>query len=476
MQPHSLVLLTCLPLLLLTIHIQAMPIPPERVEQVLEIFEGGFLPFEQVSVTIGDEPGSFTFCWVSGISDTPSVYYLGQQYIGKTFTYKRKGIKYPSYISGNIHKVAFNLALLKFAAVHSLFQVQISGVPDSSNVSYNLAVGQTIDATRSFLTPPKVGPDSPITIAVVGDWGQTDNSVKTGQHMLDANASITLIAGDLSYADGFQPYWDSWGRMAEALLSSRPFMAAPGSSPLHFFIIRSPRDAARELRSYCHNSIYSLGNHEIEEDLMNNPSQFVAFQTRFRFPSVASNATAGNLYYSFDSGPAHIVMLCSYCPYKSHSPQYRWLVSDLKRVDRSRTPWVIAVLHAPWYNSNRAHHNEGEEVQMREAMERIFYDSKVDLVLAGHVHAYERSHPVFQGRIVPDAPVYITIGDGGNREGLAANYETAPIWSAYRLAAFGHGVIDIKNATHLLWEWKRNDASVHVFVNLACCCTEKQLH
>jgi hypothetical protein len=48
--------------------------------------------------------------------------------------------------------------------------------------------------------------------------------------MLDANASITLIAGDLSYADGFQPYWDSWGRMAEGLLSSRPFMAAPGSN------------------------------------------------------------------------------------------------------------------------------------------------------------------------------------------------------------------------------------------------------
>ena len=112
-------------------------------------------------------------------------------------------------------------------------QVQISGVPDSSNVSYRLAVGQTIDGVRSFLTPPKVGPDSRTTIAVVGDWGQTDNSVKTGQHMLDANASITLIAGDLSYADGFQPYWDSWGRMTEALLSSRPFMAAPGSIPPH---------------------------------------------------------------------------------------------------------------------------------------------------------------------------------------------------------------------------------------------------
>jgi hypothetical protein len=95
-------------------------------------------------------------------------------------------------------------------------------------------VGTTVDAPRSFLTPPKVSPDSPITMAVVGDWGQTDNSVKTGQHMLDDNASITLIAGDLSYADGFQPYWDSWGRMAEGLLSSRPFMAAPGSIPQIF--------------------------------------------------------------------------------------------------------------------------------------------------------------------------------------------------------------------------------------------------
>ncbi len=107
-------------------------------------------------------------------------------------------------------------------------QVQISGVPDNSNISYQLAVGQTVDEVRSFLTPPRVAPDSSVTIAVVGDWGQTENSVKTGQHMLDANASITLIAGDLSYADGFQPYWDSWGRMAESLLSSRPFMAAPG--------------------------------------------------------------------------------------------------------------------------------------------------------------------------------------------------------------------------------------------------------
>lgn len=196
---------------------------------------------------------------------------------------------------------------------------------------------------------------------------------------------------------------------------------------------------------------------------MQDPSRFAAFQTRFRFPSVASgtDASVGNLYHSFNVGPAHVIMLCSYCPYEPDTPQYRWMVADLQKVDRTLTPWVIAVMHSPWYNSNKAHHNEGEEVRMRASMERVFYESKVDLVLAGHVHAYERSHPVFEGHVTQGAPVYITIGDGGNREGLAVNFEAVPVWSAYRLAAFGHGLIDIKNATHLQWSWKRNDAPVY---------------
>ncbi|MCI53136.1 purple acid phosphatase 18-like, partial [Trifolium medium] len=40
-------------------------------------------------------------------------------------------------------------------------------------------------------------------------------------------------------------------------------------------------------------------------------------------------------------------------------------------------------------------------------------------VLAGHVHAYERSKRVYNGRLDPCGAVHITIGDGGNREGLA---------------------------------------------------------
>ena len=50
----------------------------------------------------------------------------------------------------------------------------------------------------------------------------------------------------------------------------------------------------------------------------------------------------------------------------------------------------------------------------------------MNLVLAGHVHAYERSHPVYMNKTVEDGVrdgiVYINIGDAGNREGHAAEY------------------------------------------------------
>lgn len=41
--------------------------------------------------------------------------------------------------------------------------------------------------------------------------------------------------------------------------------------------------------------------------------------------------------------------------YSRSSEQYAWLHRDLAAVDRARTPWVIVVFHAPWYNSNYAH-------------------------------------------------------------------------------------------------------------------------
>jgi hypothetical protein len=63
--------------------------------------------------------------------------------------------------------------------------------------------------------------------------------------------------------------------------------------------------------------------------------------------------------------------------------------ADLKKVDRAKTPWLLAMLHAPWYNSNSAHQGEGDK--MMASMESLLYQANVDILFAGHIHAYERS-------------------------------------------------------------------------------------
>jgi hypothetical protein len=94
---------------------------------------------------------------------------------------------------------------------------------------------------------------------------------------------------------------------------------------------------------------------------------------------------------------------------------------------------------------------------MRVAMEQVLYDAEVDVVFAGHVHAYERCHRSFNMQPDSKGPYYITIGDGGNREGLASNWESPqPTWSAFRQASYGHGELEVINATTLHWTWHQN--------------------
>lgn len=137
------------------------------------------------------------------------------------------------------------------------------------------------------------------------------------------------------------------------------------------------------------------------------------------------------LYYSYNAGLAHIVMVAGYCQemkstytqpcLATGSPQMNWLQNDLKNVDRAITPWVIVVFHEPYVNSNTAHSIQTEGLPMQAAIENTLYDNKVDLVFSGHVHAYERSCQVYNYTCVSAAPYYITIGDGGNAEGLGKN-------------------------------------------------------
>ncbi|KAK1429549.1 hypothetical protein QVD17_11760 [Tagetes erecta] len=275
----------------------------------------------------------------------------------------------------------------------------------------------------SFRTPPA---EFPIDLAVSGDLGQTEWTRSTLKHIQKIDYDVLLLPGDLSYADFYQPWWDSFGRLVEPLASQRPWMV-------------------------------SQGNHEVERIPLIHKERFTAYNARWHMPFEESGSNS-NLFYSFEVVGVHVIMLGSYTDFGPGSSQYNWLESDLKKVDRQRTPWLFALVHAPWYNSNKAHQGEKESTHMRDAMEDLLYNARVDIVFAGHVHAYERFTRVYKQDANKCGPVHITIGDGGNREGLATKYKhPQPSISLFREASFGHGHLRVVNASHAEWIWHRND-------------------
>ncbi|CAN1772071.1 Probable purple acid phosphatase 20 [Linum perenne] len=325
---------------------------------------------------------------------------------------------YPNSATGTTHYYEF-MSVYKSGQIHD---VVVGPLEPDTVYYYRCGVGNSA-RQLSFKTAPSA---FPVKFVIVGDLGQTEHTNSTLQHISESNYDMLLLPGDLSYADSLQPRWDSFGQMMESLASQRPWMV-------------------------------TQGNHELDKSLTIHPTPFIAYNARWQMPFQESGSTS-NLYYSFNVAGAHVIMLGSYTDFSPSSAQYKWLQSDLAQVDRSKTPWLLVLVHAPWYSSNKAHQGETESVDMKKYMEGLLYDSRVDAVFAGHVHAYERFTQVYNDKEDDCGPVYITIGDGGNREGLAKKYHKhQPDISIFREASFGHGEFEVVNGTHGLWTWHRND-------------------
>lgn len=409
----------------------------------------------QVHLAFGhDSSQEITVSWVtsdkteSTVSYGPNPWNLDHVATGSSSQYTFRSFYYGSYTSGHIHHVT-----ITGLTPNTKYYYRISAQGAGASAFQPPILGGPIGVADTFTTQPPPGPGAafePFSFAVIGDLGQTaDSECTVTQVGRDPAFRFVVHAGDLAYADCFQPRWDTFGELVDPVARRLPWMVVPG-------------------------------NHEIEYDAISNTT-FLAYEARFRMPQVAparflpaaptskmdyfscqpSEVVGcydfGNSFYSFQAGPVHFLMLNAYTRAGEGSEQLAWVRRDLAAVDRARFPWVVAVTHCPWYHSNAAHHEEPHTAEMRAGLEGLFLRAGVNLVVAGHVHAYERTRPHFQGTPQRGAPIYVTVGDGGNREGHADEWGPAPAWSAYRNGGtFGFGAVTVANATHLLWEWRRD--------------------
>jgi hypothetical protein len=115
--------------------------------------------------------------------------------------------------------------------------------------------------------------------------------------------------------------------------------------------------------------IGARGNHE---------GTGTVYKKYFPYPYAAA------YYWSFDYGPAHIVVLDEYSSYAEGSAQYDWLLNDLSSTNR---PWKIILTHEPGWGAGTHANN----VDIQNIIHPLVKQYGVDLFINGHNHNYARA-------------------------------------------------------------------------------------
>lgn len=146
----------------------------------------------------------------------------------------------------------------------------------------------------------------------------------------------------------------------------------------------------------------AAGNHENE--LGNGATGFGAYQTYFMLPEADSDDDTRGLWYAFTAGSVRVISLNNddvcyqdggnfYVRGYSDGAQKRWLEKELASARSDHDiDWVVVCMHQVAIST--ANHSNGADLGVRQDWLPIFDRYGVDLVVCGHEHHYERSHPI----------------------------------------------------------------------------------
>jgi hypothetical protein len=250
-------------------------------------------------------------------------------------------------------------------------EVLLSGL--NAGTKYFYSIGSTSqvlagnDSNHFFVTSPVAGTSIATRIWVLGDSGTANADAQAVRNAYlnftgSTSTNLWLMLGDNAYENGADSeYQTAVFDMYPTILRQSVLWPA-------------------------------LGNHDTAQS--SNPPASLPYFAMFTLPT---NAEAGGMasgtekYYSFDYGNIHFICLDSMTSDRSSTgPMATWLRADLASSTRQ---WTIAFWHHPPY-SKGSHDSDTDPIlaEMRQNFLPILEDAGVDLVLAGHSHAYERSY------------------------------------------------------------------------------------
>lgn len=250
----------------------------------------------------------------------------------------------------------------------------LNNLKPNTRYSYQID-SKEFDPNRYVVTAPAFGSKKSVRIWALGDFGDGSASQKAVMKSIEDytqgnRPDAWIWLGDNAYNNGKDEEYQKnvFDVYQTSFLQNLPIYPSPG------------------------NHDYA-GKHDPSE-----PPYFKIFNMPIDgqgggFPSNAES------YYSVNYGPVHLVALDTEMRdinglqlMDGKGMQFDWLKADLAV---NKLPWVVVYFHKPPYS--KGSHDSDIELDMkhlRENVNPLFEQFKVDLVIAGHSHVYERSYPM----------------------------------------------------------------------------------
>jgi len=272
------------------------------------------------------------------------------------------------------------------------YTAALTDLPFDAEVEYRVSLNGELIRGGTFQT--RASFERPIRFIAVGDLAK-GNPIQNAvaYQMYQAKPQFLVALGDIVYPTGrviqyFNHFWKTYNQPTD----SGSTTGAPLMASIPFYPVIGNHDLDSKMTLYPD----SLGAFHFFSVPLNGPGEgpwnpLIPKECADKFREMAGPNYPAVSYYSFDSGPAHFLILDSnsFDLVRLSS----WVEKDLTS---TKARWKIVCIHSPAFHSSREHYDAQKMRMLVPLLERC----GVDLVLAGHLHNYQRSKPM---RFEPDA-------------------------------------------------------------------------
>ncbi len=280
-----------------------------------------------------------------------------------------------------------------------------------------------------FLSISDTPPSTTFTFAAAGDHSFDAVFNLTLDKLSRSNADFYLALGDLSYSAHEQQWCNSFKQRfpsIELITGNHDDGSAPG-------------DISKYVQ-YCPFTLKSLG-------IGSDPNHAYGYEYYFDYPAASPIARFIQISPAISFTLPSLRETWNYTVGNAH---YNFVRDAIENARASGIIWIIVTMHKD-YISAGGHGNE-----IGSDLFNLLVEKKVDLILQGHSHNYQRSKQVAQSPSCPLVPVAYNSTCIVN-DGSSGNYSrgAGSIWQI--IGTFGRGLSKI--STNLNWFARLNDTS-----------------